>query len=292
MVQYTFEKFWKETEYFSELNADDCELLRKVSKQAKSLENNKDELKSLIKYIDLTTLSGDDTPAKVIQLASKAILPYPQQPDIRCAAVCVYPARILDVVKYLKKENQDLEIASVAGGFPSGQYHLASRLLEVKLAVGDGANEIDTVINRAAALDGQWETVFDELKQMKELCQAPVKLKVILAVGDLKTNENVHKASWAAMLAGADFIKTSTGKEDVNATLEYSLVMCKAIKRFHQLTGCKIGFKPAGGIKTISDAISYRCVVEEVLGNAWISSEYFRIGASSLLDNITKHLNP
>ncbi|KAI1727786.1 deoC/LacD family aldolase domain-containing protein [Ditylenchus destructor] len=279
MVQYTFESFWKETENYSELNADDCELLQKVSKQAKSLENNKDELKNLIKYIDLTTLSGDDTPAKV-------------HPSIRCAAVCVYPARILDVVNYLKKENQDLEIASVAGGFPSGQYHLASRLLEVKLAVADGANEIDTVINRAAALDGQWETVYGELKQMKELCQTPVKLKVILAVGDLKRNEHVHKASWAAMLAGADFIKTSTGKEDVNATLEYSLVMCKAIKRFHELTGCKIGFKPAGGIKTVSDALSYRCLVEEVLGNEWITPEYFRIGASSLLDNITKHLNP
>ncbi|KAH7684542.1 Protein F09E5.3, partial [Aphelenchoides avenae] len=205
-------------EHTKEAKFDDLARTVEQAKQdAEQLAGNKEELKKLVAYIDLTTLAGDDTRARVQKLAQRALEP---APGLKCGAVCVYPARIKDVTDFFGGRGERLPIASVAGGFPSGQYRIESRLLEIELAVKDGATEIDTVINRAAALDGDWRMVYEEVKRMKEACGATAHLKTILATGELGTPENVYKASWAAMLAGSHFIKTSTGKESVNATLE------------------------------------------------------------------------
>lgn len=182
-----------------------------------------------------------------------------------------------------------MPVASVAGGFPSGQYLNKSKLVEIEGCVEDGATEIDTVISRGEALDGNWKFIFDELVEQKKACKN-AHLKVILATGELQNDQNIYKASWAAMLAGADFIKTSTGKETVNATLEVAHVMLKAIDAFHKLTGKKIGFKPAGGIKTVDEALEFVALVKTILGDEWLNPELFRIGASSLLDNVVKAL--
>uniref|UniRef100_A0A7E4VB23 deoxyribose-phosphate aldolase n=1 Tax=Panagrellus redivivus TaxID=6233 RepID=A0A7E4VB23_PANRE len=250
---------------------------------------DKTEVRKLISFIDLTTLAGDDTPARVKALVDKALAPIPQEPSVHCGAVCVYPARVKDVVSHLASKGASLPVASVAGGFPSGQYHLKSKLLEIHLCVEDGATEIDTVISRGEALDGHWNVVHEELLNQKNAA-GKAHLKVILATGELQTDANIHKASWAAMLAGADFIKTSTGKETVNATLEVAYVMLRAIKAYTAETGRKVGFKPAGGIKTVSEALEFVALVRAVLGEEWVNPELFRIGASSLLDNVIQAL--
>uniref|UniRef100_A0A914XDF7 deoxyribose-phosphate aldolase n=1 Tax=Plectus sambesii TaxID=2011161 RepID=A0A914XDF7_9BILA len=269
-------------------------------KHAKTLLDKRPELASLITYIDLTTLAGDDTPLRVHGLVDKALEPLDATirgqlgtaaDAVHCGAVCVYPARVADVVNRLKQHRQGnrIGIASVAAGFPSGQYRLESRLLEIQLAVQDGATEIDIVINRAAALGGDWKTVHDEVRDMKIAC-GPAHMKTILATGELQTNDNIYKASWASMMAGSDFIKTSTGKETVNATLPVSYVMCRAIKDFYEQTGIRVGFKPAGGIRTTEEALAFRCLIEEVLGKEWLTPKLFRIGASSLLGDIETSL--
>jgi deoxyribose-phosphate aldolase len=206
--------------------------------------------------IDLTTLSGDDTPVNVEKLCFKAA--YPIRTDISqklglktgeltCGAVCVYPGRVADAINTLTRchMNTRIPVAAVATGFPSGQYALSTRLNEIRIAVSDGASEIDIVINRTAALQGKWQIVYEELRQMKEACGL-AHMKSILAVGELGSLDNVYKASMCAMMAGSDFIKTSTGKEGVNATLMNALVMVRAIRDYYLLTGFKVGFKPAG----------------------------------------------
>ncbi|VDP10443.1 unnamed protein product [Soboliphyme baturini] len=264
-------------------------------------QDKKNRLLRLVQLIDLTSLGGDDTPAKIRDLVDKAVNPLPadvaaklETKDVHCAAVCLYPARVCDAVSYIKEKYADhvghLHISSVAGGFPSGQYKLVTRLQEATLAIADGADELDVVINRAAALQGDWETVYNELSQMRAVCSETVHLKTILATGELKNVENIYKASMSAMLAGADFIKTSTGKEVINATLQSAWVMCSAIKDFHKSTGIQVGFKPAGGIRSVDEALSYMLLVEELLGKEWICPELFRIGASSLLNNVVKLL--
>jgi len=267
-----------------------------------SPKEKREKLLKIIQLIDLTTLSGDDTPQKVAQLVDQALKPIPdnagvtldKSDSLHCAAVCVYPARILDVVNHLKKivlsNKNKLAIASVAGGFPSGQYKIESRLLECKLAVEDGATEIDIVINRCAALLGDWETVYDEIKQMRCMCGDKVHLKTILATGELITNENIYKAGMTAIIGGSDLIKTSTGKETVNATLQVSWTMCQVIKAYFEKTGRKVGFKPAGGIRTADEALAYLCLMEDILGSEWIDPKLFRIGASTLLTNIVNEL--
>lgn len=268
------------------------EIALKVESQASTLIADKTEIERLISFIDLTTLSGNDTRARVENLVEQALSPVLSAPYLSCAAVCVYPARVRDAVLHVKRLGKKLRlnIASVAGGFPSGQYLLLTRQLEIYLAVKDGANEIDSVINRAAALEQNWELVYDEVKQMKRACGMAL-LKMILATGELENNENIYKASFVSMLAGADFIKTSTGKEAINATLPSAIVMCKAIFRFYQITGKKVGLKVAGGVRTVPDALNYRLVVENILGSEWLTPELFRIGASNLLDNIVKALS-
>ncbi|KAI6226181.1 2-deoxy-D-ribose 5-phosphate aldolase [Aphelenchoides fujianensis] len=279
-------------ESFVPLDLKAAEILTHAEERARALVDQKDELKRLVQCIDLTTLAGDDTRARVEQLVDRAVRPIDLEPGVQCGAVCVYPARVADVVRRLKSlpNSQNVHVTSVVGGFPSGQYHLESRLLEAKLAVQDGANELDTVINRAAALDGDWETVQHEVAEFKRVAGS-AHLKVILAVGELKTDENIHRASVAAIEGGADFIKTSTGKEVVNATLRSALIMCRAIKHHFEQTGRRVGFKPAGGIKTVEEAMGYRALAEDVLGSEWVNPELFRIGASSLLDAVVAKLS-
>ncbi|CAB3403718.1 unnamed protein product [Caenorhabditis bovis] len=272
-------------------NFDTQEISQATSRYEQEAKNlrTKEEVRKLIGYIDLTTLNGDDTASKVVALTKRAINPVPTDPSVHCGSVCVYPQRVADISKYLKESNQKCNITSVAAGFPSGQYHLKSKIVEVELTVADGANEIDIVISRAAALEEDWKTVHDEVLALKKACGS-AHLKTILATGELKTLSNVYKASWASILAGSDFIKTSTGKEAVNATLEVAYVMCTAIKRWHELTEKKVGFKPAGGIRTVDEALGFIALVKDILGEEWLTPELFRIGASSLLDDCLKAL--
>jgi deoxyribose-phosphate aldolase len=246
--------------------------------------------------IDLTTLAGDDTPGRVRRLAAKARRPI--RPDIVAAlglsdapptvgAVCVYPAMVASAVKAL--EGSGIPVASVATGFPAGLTPLPQRLAEIRYAVDAGAAEIDIVITRAHALLGNWDALYDEIRVMRDACGA-AHLKTILGTGDLKTLRTVYKASMVAMMAGADFIKTSTGKEDVNATLPVSLTMLRALRDYGERTGVRIGFKPAGGLKTAKDALTWLMLMKEELGRPWLEPDLFRIGASSMLADIERQL--
>lgn len=253
-----------------------------------------------VSCIDLTTLAGDDTPANVQRLCFKAANPLREDllkplglkaKELTCGAVCVYPARVVDAVETLGslKMNDQIPIAAVATGFPSGQYHLETRLQEIRLTVKDGAKEIDIVISRTLALQGKWKELYNELKAMKEACGS-AHMKSILAVGELGTLENVYKCSMIAMMAGSDFIKTSTGKEGVNATFVNALVMVRAMRDYMRLTGFKVGFKPAGGIKTAKDSCVWLSMMKEELGDEWTTNKFFRIGASSLLGDIERQV--
>ncbi len=248
-----------------------------------------------IQCIDLTTLAGDDTPGRVHRLCAKAKRPLrddvvaalglPGMPAV--GAVCVYPAMVPHAVKAL--EGSGIPVASVATGFPAGLTPLAQRLAEIRYAVEQGAREIDIVIHRAQVLTQDWAALYDEVAAMREAC-GEAHMKAILATGDLKTLRNVYKASMVAMQAGADFIKTSTGKEDVNATLPVSLTMVRALRDYGDLTGQQIGFKPAGGLKTAKDAMNWLILMKEELGRRWLEPDLFRIGASSMLGDIERQL--
>jgi deoxyribose-phosphate aldolase len=249
-----------------------------------------------ITCIDLTTLAGDDTPARVERLCAKARRPLRQdliealglgEEPPRVGAVCVYPTMVAPAVKALA--GSGIPVASVATGFPTGLMLLPLRLAEIRYAVGEGADEIDIVITRAHVLDGDWAALYDEVAAMREACGA-AHLKAILATGDLKTLRNVARASLVAMMAGADFIKTSTGKEDVNATLPVSLVMVRAIREYGALADAAVGFKPAGGLRTAKDAIAWQILMKEELGNRWLEPDLFRLGASSMLGDIERQV--
>ena len=249
-----------------------------------------------VQCIDLTTLAGDDTPGRVHRLCAKAKRPLrddivaslglaDQPPAV--GAVCVYPLMVGPAVKALR--GSGIPVASVATGFPAGLTPLPQRLAEIRYAVGEGAQEIDIVIHRAQVLMQDWTALYDEIAAMRAAC-GEAHMKTILATGDLKTLRNVYKASMVAMQAGADFIKTSTGKEDVNATLPVSLTMVRALRDYAELTGYRIGFKPAGGLKTSKDAISWLILIKEELGRRWLEPDLFRIGASSMLADIERQL--
>jgi deoxyribose-phosphate aldolase len=241
-------------------------------------------LKMALSMIDLTTLEGKDSPGKVIQLCKKAKQPHPAMPGLpTVAAVCVYPSMVSVAKNELKGTN--INVASVATAFPSGQAPLSMRLEDTKFAVSEGANEIDMVISRGAFLKGEFNLVFDEIAAVKEAC-GEAHLKVILETGELHTYENVRKASDLAMHAGADFIKTSTGKVSPAATQPVTLVMLEAIRDFYYETDKMIGMKPAGGIRTAKQALQYLVIVKETLGSAWLNNEYFRFGASSLTNDL------
>jgi deoxyribose-phosphate aldolase len=237
-----------------------------------------------IRMIDLTTLEGKDTPGKVRALCAKAIRPQPGDPTIpSVAAVCVYPTFIADAKAALK--GSTVKVASVATGFPSGQTFRDLKVAEVHAAVDAGADEVDMVIDRGAFLSGDYGAVFDEIVEVKAAC-GPAHLKVILETGELETYDNVRRASILAMAAGADFIKTSTGKVAPAATLPVTLVMLEAIRDFEKATGRGVGMKAAGGIRTAKEAIGYLVVLYETLGPRWMTPDLFRFGASALLNDV------
>ncbi|RWR10972.1 deoxyribose-phosphate aldolase [Paenirhodobacter populi] len=249
-----------------------------------------------IQCIDLTTLAGDDTPGKVRRLCAKARQPV--RPDLLAAmgvadiglttgAVCVYPTMVPHAVRAL--EGSGIPVASVATGFPAGLTPLPQRLAEITYAIEQGAAEIDIVITRAHVLLGNWSALYDEIAAMRAAC-GPAHLKTILATGELGTLTNVYRASMVAMQAGADFIKTSTGKETENATLPVSLTMLRALRDYGARTGYRIGFKPAGGLRTARDAMNWLALMKEEAGNDWLKPDLFRIGASSLLADIERQL--
>jgi deoxyribose-phosphate aldolase len=237
-----------------------------------------------ISMVDLTTLEGADTPGKVRNLARKAMLPDPDYPDTpHTAAICVYPDMVPTAVAELK--GSGVKVASVASAFPSGRSSLEVKLADTKIAVDAGADEIDMVIDRGAFLAGDYGTVFEQILAIKEAC-GNARLKVILETGELATYDNVRRASWLALLAGADFIKTSTGKISPAATLPVVHVMLQAVKDWKAQTGEQRAVKPAGGIRTAKDAIRYLVAVNEVAGPDWLDPYYFRFGASSVLNDL------
>lgn len=241
-------------------------------------------LKLAVTMLDVTTLEGADSVGKVRQMCAKAMHPLPEDPGVGpAAAVCVYPS----LVRVAKKavEKSPVKVASVATAFPSGQSRLKERLAEIRFAVGEGADEIDMVISRGKFLRGEHRAVFDEIVQCKEAC-GEAHLKVILETGELRTYDNVRLASELAMAAGADFIKTSTGKVQPAATLPVTLVMLGAIRDFMDRTGRMVGMKPAGGISTAKLAIQYLVMVKETLGAEWLNNHRFRFGASSLTNDL------
>jgi len=245
-------------------------------------------LELAIRCCDLTTLEGQDTPGKVSALCSKAVRPDPSDPNVpSVAAVCVYPNLVPTAVERLR--GSGVKVASVATAFPSGQSPIDVKVRETEEVVAMGADEVDMVIDRGAFLSGRYAKVYDEIAQVKEACGG-AHLKVILEVAELGTYDNVRRASLLAMAAGADFIKTSTGKLPGAATLPVQLVMLEAIRDVHAETGRKIGMKPAGGIRTSKNAIQYLVQVHETLGPDWLTPDLYRLGASSLLNDILMQL--
>jgi deoxyribose-phosphate aldolase len=237
-----------------------------------------------ISMIDLTTLEGNDTPGKIRTLCAKAMRPDPTDPSAPpVAAVCVYADLVETAVGYLR--GSGVKVASVATAFPSGRAELAVKLADVRTAVDAGADEIDMVIDRGAFLSGRYAEVFEEIVAVKAAC-GDAHLKVILETGELVTYDNARRASWLVMLAGADFIKTSTGKIQPAATLPVTLVMLEAVRDFRAATGRQIGVKPAGGIRTSKDAIKYLVLVNETVGDDWLHPDLFRLGASTLLNDL------
>ena len=249
-----------------------------------------------IRCMDLTTLSSDDTPDRVRRLCSKALRPLKQELtndlgitslNLTVGAVCVYHALVETAAKALKGSN--IPVAAVSTGFPHGLSPLPRRIEEIRDSVAAGALEIDIVITRAHVFSGNWEALYQEIKSFREAC-GDSHLKTILGTGELGSLRNVAKASLVCMMAGADFIKTSTGKEPQNATLPVSLVMLRMIRDYHQKTGHKVGFKPAGGIRTTKQALEWQILMNEELGREWLEPELFRFGASGLLTDIERQL--
>ncbi len=246
-------------------------------------------LRLAVSMVDLTTLEGKDSPGKIHALCRKAVCPDSTLGDLpSVAAVCVYPAMVRIAVKAL--EGTGVRTASVATGFPAGQTPLESRLDEVRSSVGEGADEIDMVISRGALLSGDGSRVKDEVAQVKAVCGTAL-LKVILETGELETLDRVAEASRLAIAGGADFIKTSTGKVAPAATMEAGLVMLEAIREHFLATGRAVGMKPAGGIRTAKEALHWLVMVKETLGDGWLTPEWFRFGASSMLDDLLRQLH-
>jgi deoxyribose-phosphate aldolase len=246
-----------------------------------------------IQCIDLTTLSGDDTPGRVERLCMKAMRPLRTDlmealgvTNLSTGAVCVYHEMIAPAAKIL---NGRLPIAAVSTAFPAGLASMETKVREIELSVAAGATEIDIVITRQHVLNGNWQALYDEMLAYRRAC-GDAHIKAILATSDLVTLDNVAKASWVCMMAGSDFIKTSTGKEGVNATIPVALTMVRTIREYHERYGFQIGFKPAGGVSTAKSALQYLTLMKEELGRDWLEPHLFRIGASSLLSDIERQL--
>ena len=271
----------------SKVTEDDATVKAAVDKiLAENLKENMNEevYKFLFNCIDLTTLRSTDSPRSVADFVERVNDFDNEHPEMKnVAAICVYP-NFSQVVRTVL-EVSDVDIACVAGCFPSSQSFLEVKVAEVALAVEGGADEIDIVLNLGNFLDGDYEEVCDEISELKHSCRE-ARLKVILEAGALKTAANIKAASILSMYSGADFIKTSTGKEYPGADLQAAYVMCQCIKEYYEKTGRMVGFKPAGGVRTPEEAVSYYCIVKEVLGEQWLTNEYFRIGASGLANNL------
>lgn len=271
----------------SKVTEDDAAVKAAVDKiLAENLKENMNEevYKFLFNCIDLTTLRSTDSPRSVADFVERVNDFDNEHPEMKnVAAICVYP-NFSQVVRTVL-EVSDVDIACVAGCFPSSQSFLEVKVAEVALAVEGGADEIDIVLNLGNFLDGNYEEVCDEISELKHSCRE-ARLKVILEAGALKTAANIKAASILSMYSGADFIKTSTGKEYPGADLQAAYVMCQCIKEYYEKTGRMVGFKPAGGVRTPEEAVSYYCIVKEVLGEQWLTNEYFRIGASGLANNL------
>jgi deoxyribose-phosphate aldolase len=287
-------------EFVSRIRINRSAVERRAATMAKRRSVKKDYqsawLLKAVSCIDLTTLAGDDTPGRVRRLCQKAMRPVRRDIldglgvgdlALTTGAVCVYHNFIKTAVKELG--DSGIPVAAVSTGFPAGQIPLPLKIAQIRESVRAGAGEIDIVISRSAVLTGDWERIYNEVRAYREAC-GEAHVKAILATGELGTLANVAKASWVCMMAGADFIKTSTGKESVNATLPFSLVMVRAIREYHRLTGYKVGYKPAGGIGKAKDAIAYLILMKEELGNDWLDPHLFRFGASSLLADIERQL--
>ena len=267
--------------YDTQLNDADVQVQVAALIEKKVPENNTEEVKKfLFNCIDLTTLNTTDSDESVMRFTEKVNRFDDEFPDLKnVAAICVYP-NFAQVVKDTL-EVEGINIACVSGGFPSSQTFTEVKIAETAMALADGADEIDIVIPVGAFLSGDYETMCEEIMELKETCKEH-HLKVILETGALKTASNIKKASILSMYSGADFIKTSTGKQQQAATPEAAYVMCQAIKEYYEQTGNKVGFKPAGGINTVNDALIYYTIVKEVLGKEWLSNELFRLGTSRL----------
>jgi deoxyribose-phosphate aldolase len=243
---------------------------------------------------DLTTLAGDDTEGNVERLCAKARMPIRKDmldkcglPSLKVGAVCVYPARVKDAVHFL--QGTGIPVASVATGFPSGQIILEHKLAEIRRAVEDGALEIDIVISRAYVLRGEWQKLYDEVKAFRAAC-GPAHMKAILETGELATYTQVYQASIVCMMAGSDFIKTSTGKAKTNANLEVGFIMVRAIRDYYERTGVKVGFKPAGGIRSAKDTLYWLSMMKDELGDEWTQPDLFRMGVSALVPDIERQI--
>lgn len=250
-----------------------------------------------ITCIDLTTLAGDDTPSNVQRMCAKARQPVRQdmldalgvgELGVTVGAVCVYHERVADALEAL--EGTNIPVAAVSTGFPAGLTPLRLKLAEIQESVKLGAREVDIVITREHVLRGNWQALYDEVKAYREAC-GDAHIKTILATGELATMRNVAMASVVCMMAGADFIKTSTGKEPVNATLEVSLIMCRMIREYQRRTGYMVGFKPAGGVRSAKQVMNYQILMKEELGDPWLFPDLFRVGASALLTDIERQLS-
>ena len=288
------------TKYFDAINLNRSAIDRRVAtltgRRSVKKEFQAAWLLKAISMIDLTTLAGDDTRGNVMRLCEKAKNPVRadilqtlgmENASLTTGAVCVYHTLIPFAKEAL--EGTSIPIAAVSTGFPAGNISLEDKITEIKKSVKAGAKEIDIVISRDLVLESKWKELYDEIKLCREAC-GDAHMKTILATGEIPTYTKVAKASWVAMMAGSDFIKTSTGKEAVNATLAVSLVMIRCIRDYYELTGVKVGYKPAGGIQKAKQALDFLILIKEELGNDWLTPELFRFGASSLLGDIERQL--
>ena len=258
-----------------------------IDRQGKS-SDRREALMTIFQSIDFTTLEAFDNAKKIEEFCAKAIDFQKNSMGISVPAICIYSPFVKQAKGLLK--GSGIKVATVACCFPSGQMPFDLKKKEVAYCVEQGADEVDMVISRGTFLEGNYDEVYNEIQAIREICKAPVHLKVILETGELKTVENIRKASELAILAGADFIKTSTGKIAVNATPMAAVIMCDTIKEYYKATGQMIGFKPAGGMSTIEDALTYYYIVKDILGEKWLNKNYFRVGTSRLAGKVMEEL--
>lgn len=258
-----------------------------IKRQSESCDR-RESLKTIFKSIDFTTLEAFDNTHKINEFCTKALAFSNSRPHLSVPAVCIYSPFVKQAKGLLK--GSGIHVATVACGFPSGQMPFELKKKEVEYCVGQGADEVDMVISRGTFLEGNYDEVYNEIQGIRDICEPPVLLKVILETGELKSVANIRKASELAIMAGADFIKTSTGKVPVAATPLAAIVMCDTIKEYYETTGSMVGFKPAGGMSAVEDALTYFYIVKDVLGDKWLDSKYFRIGTSRLADKVIEQL--